>query len=360
MDNIANILVVDDEPNGFDVIEGILFTEGYQLQYSASGVLALKRLENQQIPDLILLDVMMPDLDGLEVCRRIKANNQWSHIPIIMVTALSSPDDLARCLGTGADDFIGKPVNATELRARIRSMLRIKRQHDELQATLQLRKDMADMIVHDLRNPIMAIDMACAILKRSELTDKQKRKIEQIISGGKQLETLANSLLMLAKIESGKLLLNLDMVDFNNLVKTVVNNYYAIAEQKNISIEMDLADPGQQLAIDSLLIGRVIENLLSNSIKYSLSKSQVKITVEYPKSNQTILQIYDQGYGIKDEIKEKIFAKYEIGNIIKNATQTGLGLAFCKMAVEAHHGNIKISDNQPQGSIFTMELGSKV
>lgn len=125
------ILVIDDEESIFEVIEGLLYREGYNLIYIESGQNALTCIDEVQ-PDVILLDLMMPELDGIETCQRLKSNERWSHIPIIMVTALSSKEDLARSLDAGADDFLSKPINSLELRARVRSMLRIKLQYDAL------------------------------------------------------------------------------------------------------------------------------------------------------------------------------------------------------------------------------------
>ncbi|HBE32230.1 MAG TPA: response regulator [Cyanobacteria bacterium UBA11368] len=132
------ILIIDDEESIFEVIEGLLLREGYDLTYVSSGKEALNQIEEIQ-PDVILLDLMMPEMDGLETCQQIKANQRWCHIPIIMVTALSSKEDLARSLESGADDFLSKPINSIEMRARVRSMLRIKLQYDALAATQRLR-----------------------------------------------------------------------------------------------------------------------------------------------------------------------------------------------------------------------------
>ena len=130
--NLASVLIIDDEADNFDVIETILNNQDYQLHYAASGKDAIAYLDTFQ-PDLILLDVMMPVMDGIEVCKNIKALPKWQAVPIIMVTALNSKEDLARCLNAGADDFISKPLNSLEFRARVSSMLRIKEQHDRLE-----------------------------------------------------------------------------------------------------------------------------------------------------------------------------------------------------------------------------------
>ncbi len=143
------ILVVDDEPDNFDVLETLLSTQNYQLDYAAGGYEAIAALATFN-PDLILLDVMMPEIDGLEVCRQIKAKPQWQTVPIIMVTALNAKSDLDQCLRAGADDFITKPINAVELRARVHSMLRIKRQYDHIQSLLQLREETIQLLENHL------------------------------------------------------------------------------------------------------------------------------------------------------------------------------------------------------------------
>ncbi|UZQ56070.1 response regulator [Trichothermofontia sichuanensis B231] len=147
---ISSILVIDDEPTNFDVIETLLANQGYDLNYSASGAEAIASLATFA-PDVILLDVMMPDMDGIEVCRQIKAMSQWQAVPIIMVTALNSKEDLARCLDAGADDFISKPINGLELRARVRSMLRIKRQYDRIQSLSQLQRKTINLLRENLQ-----------------------------------------------------------------------------------------------------------------------------------------------------------------------------------------------------------------
>src|SRR5262245_5502577 len=134
MDKQAQILVVDDERTARDTLEAFLYPENYHLLFATNGFEALNCLQTFE-PDVILLDVMMPGLDGYEVCQQIKANEAWRHIPLILITALNSKAEVVRGLDTGADEFLSKPVNGYELRARIRSMLRIKRQHDQLAAS---------------------------------------------------------------------------------------------------------------------------------------------------------------------------------------------------------------------------------
>ncbi len=153
-----SILIVDDEPDNFDVIEALLPSESYKLHYANCGEDAISALDKFN-PDVILLDVMMPGINGFEVCRRIKLMSQWQAVPIIMVTALSSKEDLARCLAAGADDFVNKPVNGLELRARVNSMLRIKKQHDRIQSFSKLQRNN----IHSLANNLNEIRLDLAV-----------------------------------------------------------------------------------------------------------------------------------------------------------------------------------------------------
>src|SRR5262249_29049268 len=145
---LPRVLIVDDDPLARDTLEAQLYLEGYELLFATNGIDALQRMK-ELTPDVILLDVMMPQMSGFEVCQYLKQRSEFRHIPIILVTALDGPDELVRGLGAGADEFITKPVNSQELRARVRSMLRIKAQYDDLERTLQLRELLSNMIVHD-------------------------------------------------------------------------------------------------------------------------------------------------------------------------------------------------------------------
>jgi two-component system, sensor histidine kinase and response regulator len=153
------ILIVDDQPENFEVIEALLEGTNYNLHYASSGRVAIDFLDKFD-PDLILLDVMMPEVNGIEVCKQIKANSRWQAVPIIMVTSLGSKEDLASCLTAGADDFLSKPVNGIELRARVHSMLRIKKQHDRIEALLKLQRNS----INSLKNSLHELNSDLAII----------------------------------------------------------------------------------------------------------------------------------------------------------------------------------------------------
>jgi two-component system, sensor histidine kinase and response regulator len=201
-----SILVIDDEPNNFDVIQTLLNNAEYIFHYASSGQRALDRVDRFQ-PDAILLDVMMPDLDGVEVCRRIKALPRWQSIPIVMVTALTDKKELERCLSTGAEDFITKPVNRLELIARVSSMLRIKKQHDSLQlATKKLElavQAQAELLAigHQIINPINVVLDVAQLLATSELTTAQHEHIKTVQVHSEMLLTAANNILDFSKLD---------------------------------------------------------------------------------------------------------------------------------------------------------------
>ncbi|MEY3868300.1 MAG: hypothetical protein RLZZ338_2191 [Cyanobacteriota bacterium] len=354
---IPSVLVVDDDPNNFDVIETFLSDQGYQLHYAASGPDAINSLDTFA-PDLILLDVMMPGIDGIEVCRQIKAMSKWRAVPIIMVTALNSKSDLANCLITGADDFISKPVNAVELRARVHSMLRIKHQYDDVQSLLKLREDMVKMLVHDLRNPLAGILFSLEIVRKQDYPkEKLKTKLDKVYSGAQRLQLLIDDLLQIALLESGKIRLNLMEVDLCDLIQSAVSNFDAIVAQKNLSLICQLPEaPSRKVLIDGTMIHRTVDNLLSNAIKFSPSDSEIIVNLEFLKSGDTKIRVIDSGPGVPDELQSQIFEKYEIGTLMANVSQIGLGLAFCKMVVEAHGGEICVRRNHPKGAIFEITL----
>jgi signal transduction histidine kinase len=356
MNQAVSILVVDDEPDNFDVIEALLLEESYHLNYASSGTKALERLENIH-PDLILLDVMMPQMSGIQACQQIKNNCKWQYIPVIVVTALTSKEDLKMCLAAGADDFISKPINKIELQWRIRSMLRLKWQFDELQELLRLREDMVNMIVHDLRNPLTNIVLCAEILKFPQLSlERRLSKIDQIILGSRQLQAMIDNLLFIAKHEYGNMRLQLTSVDLCQLCNSVLTDFELLAAQQNITLVGDLSASGIYVELDAALFRRVLDNLMSNAIKFSYRNSQITLKVYYPTPEKAIIQVIDTGSGIGEQLREVIFQKYEVGNLALGVNQIGLGLAFCKMVVDAHNGQITIDNNYPSGTIFSLEI----
>jgi len=370
MGNKQVVLVVDDDPVNFDVIEILLFKEEYELHYKDNGTDAIASLAEIK-PDIILLDVMMPYMDGIEVCQQIKNAKKWQHIPIIIISALSDKEDLARCLEAGADDFISKPINSLELCARVRSMLRIKSQYDHIQETMVLREEMMQTIVHDLRNPLVGIMLGCESLKAVDMSDRAKKRIDQIGKTIEQMRLLIDDILTIGRIEAQKLILDLTKIDITEIAKSVINDFEPITLSKKIQLVGRFATEPAYTSADMQLIRRVLTNLIDNAIKFSPQQSSIILSVEcLPKNpdhpdpdhldpdHQDLvkIQVIDCGTGVSAAQKQVIFEKYEVGNIVLGVSQIGLGLSFCKMAIEAHQGVICVTDNQPKGAIFTIFL----
>jgi signal transduction histidine kinase len=353
------VLIVDDEPVSRDVLAGLLFREGYNLVFANNGKELLANIKTLN-PDVILLDVMMPEMDGFEVCRRLKANEKWRHVPIILITVLDSKKDLARGLDAGADDFLPKPVNDIELRARVRSMLRIKKQYDRLEAALSLREDMTHMIVHDIRTPLTAITgYSGLLLRRAKVSAEERKQLKTIHTQSRRLNSFLNDMLIMAKMEAEQLILNRTPVDINQLVQQVEESHRAIAWSNKIALTIDLPSSSKETLLDANLFERVLDNLISNALKFSPPRTTVTVRVTYPEADDFYLriQVLDQGPGVAEEDYDRIFDKFAVAaSKQKPALQYGLGLAFCKMVVEAHGGRIYVKANQPEGAIFTVEI----
>ncbi len=354
------ILIVDDEDSARSTLEALLYSVDYKLRFAKNAAEALDALKKDDI-DLILLDVMMPVMDGLEACRVIKSNNSWCHIPIILVTALQDKEDLKRGLGAGADDFISKPVNGVELRARVRSMLRIKTQYDRLQGMLDLREDLANMIVHDMRNPLTTIQGYVELMQGS-VPKEQKKDVEIIISETHRLNNYLSDLLYLAKMESEKLIVRLSKLDISLIIDIVIDTHRILASAQNITITKAVSKGELFWQADKNLIQKCLDNLVGNAIKYGERNTEVLIranllSVKEGQPSILRLEVADKGPGIPPEYRESIFDKYKILQTKKEGVrQIGLGLAFCKLAVEAHGGRIWVEPNYPNGSIFIFEL----
>ena len=352
---MAAILVVDDNASNLDIIESIFAHEDLDLFYASSGIHALELLEALAI-DTILLDVMMPEMDGIEVCRRIKANPKWSCIPVVMVTSIDSKEDLAFCLQTGADDFVKKPVNALELRARVRSLLRIKEQYDNLQTLLQARTDVTNTIMRELRNPLTTMMLASGVLQRTPLSETQQKKVDQIYISGKQAIASLDSQLIISKIERGSL--SLDCIDLNlvTMIQMVVVEFQVVIENYGLELVTEFPQKSQLTKIDESLLRQIIEHLITNAINSSNTGQKITIHLEYPPEIQARISVIDEGWRLRDEAKDIILNRFEMNDLFANIQNTGLGLAFCKLATEAQGGKFWVTDNQPQGSIFTVEI----
>jgi signal transduction histidine kinase len=366
----AQIVIVDDDPASQETLADLLQTELFHIKMVSDGM-ALFAFLTHSIPDVILLDVMMPHMDGYEVCRQLKENVKWQHIPVVLVTALSNRKSMLKGLEAGADDFLSKPVNGSELRVRVRNMARIKRQYDALQATIQLQEDLVRLAVHDMRSPLATIFLHTGTLLFKQPTESNKWSLDVIDLEAHRLNSFIDDLLLLIKRDKDNLRLSYSEVKLNKLVSNAIQASTLLANAAEVKIEVSLPAEDRAVSLDAGLFRRVVDNLLTNAIRHSPVGGKIAVTVSYSataenaathlsaiKGRQGVhLTISDEGPTIPPERREQIFEMVEIINFRnRGISGPGIGLAFCKLVVVEHGGTIFVTDNQPKGSVFVVDL----
>ena len=374
--NSPTILVVDDEERNIKLIKAMLSLENYELKEARDGEEALELVARNE-PDLILLDVMMPGLDGFEVCRRIKQSEKTRIIPVVMVTALREREHRIRALEAGADDFISKPVDQTELFLRVKSLLRIKTYHDDLKRNYSELADMhaqlrelekakeglTHMVIHDLNGPLMAISsvIQLVLMEKETFSEKQVRFLQTSLDQCHDLNQQIQSLLDIHRMEEAKLEPKREATEMAGMVKEILSQFASRALLKRIDISFDFIKPVPPVQMDHDLISRVVSNLLSNAIRYTPSGGRIQGSVDYlSEKGPLLICVRDTGPGLEPQYHERIFNKFEQVSMKKAGVtvgMSGVGLTFCKMAVEAHGGRIWVeSDGQGKGCAFNVEI----
>ena len=370
------LLIVDDEERNIRLLKAMLMAKNYNLLEASRGEEAL-RIVSETPPDMILLDVMMPRMDGFEVCRRLKQDEKNRKIPVIMITALSEKQHRVKAMEVGADDFLSKPVDLTELTVRVKSLLRIKSYHDELLNSYQeiavkneelgelqqMKEGLTHMIIHDLRNPLTAIStyLQLAVMESSNPTQSQHAKISRCLHFCAELDRLIQNLLDINKMEEKRMQLQLEKTNLETLINDVSDHFRADAEERAISLGFFKEDQIPSVPIDPGLMKRVFANLLNNALRHTPKDGKIQITVDFaPDKKHILTAVRDNGLGLPPEYHQKIFDKFEqvrLKNEKSVVGSSGLGLTFCKMAVEAHGGKIWIeSEGEGKGCTFFVSI----
>lgn len=380
--NLADykIMIVDDVSGNIDVLTAILREETIKTESALSGKEAIKIVETVK-PDLILLDILMPEMDGFEVCKQLKANPATAEIPIIFITALTEKKDMLKGLTCGAVDYIIKPFNAQELLARIYLHLELKNSRDEikkqrdelniknqqLNELVKTREKFLSIISHDLKNPFNSIIGLASLLRQNnkKLTPEKITYFGSLICSAAQKGCkLLDNLLYWTRSKSNKINFCPSKICINELIKRVFELYEEQANQKNIKLIKEL---NENLIItgDENMLDLIIRNLVSNALKFTRDKGTIKVKVaEYvPSSKESSPQmikidVEDTGIGIRPEILEKLFRTEECITTpgIYKEKGTGLGLLLCKEFVEKHKGKIWVESELQKGSKFSFIL----
>lgn len=345
----TKILIVDDQPDNLRLLAQILVGEGYEVRKAINGSTALMGVKTL-IPDLILLDINMPGLNGYEVCQILKSDRALRQIPIIFLSASQETMDKVKAFEVGGVDYITRPFQVPEVLARVKTQIEIKRLN-------QMRENLSKAIVHDLKNPLSIITLASSSLERRKcLEGKNLESLQTISATARRLDSLLNDLLMVAKMDANRLMLHKTEVDINQLISTITTHFRVAAQAKQIEIVDDLPSLERQISVDANLFQRAIENLLSNALKFSPAGSNITLRVTYPQTSEMLVSVIDCGVGVKPEFHQQIFESYNTGEYAEGVSQIGLGLSFCKMVANAHGGMIWLEDNQPCGAIFNLKL----
>jgi len=371
----GSILVVDDEEQNRDLVSKRLSRLGNAVVAVASGSEAFSALRSHPF-DLVLLDIMMPDMDGYEVLRLLKNDPELNSIPVVMISALSDVEGIAKCIAAGADDYLSKPFDATLLKARVLASLDKKRAHDReknlfdqlqenykrLQILEKQRDDLTNMIVHDLRTPLTSVIGGLRTLSLIGDLNTQQQEIADIsISGGDELLGMINDLLDVEKMASGSLDLDLVVISVPEVVASSVAQVSNLAREKHIDIVIDLPEYLPIINADESKLRRVITNLLGNAIKFTPLNGKVIVAAKSGTDNRSVeISVTDTGEGIPSEALESVFEKFvQVRTRIGGRTMSnGLGLAFCKLAIEAHGGSVTVVSAVGNGSTFTFTLPS--
>jgi signal transduction histidine kinase len=373
MNKTPKILIVDDDDRNVRLMESILKANNYTVIKAHDGEEALQSVTENH-PDLILLDAMMPRMNGFELCLRLKKDPATRLLPVIMVTALNALEDKVQALEIGADDFLSKPINRLELLAKMRSVLRTKALHDQVEHTRgelerknqellrleHLKDSLMQMIVHDLKNPLTGImGNIELLLRRGDACDPDKLRNLLLKSrdSSNRLLKMIMDLLDISKLEEEKMELKWTTFDLGELVSESLRELRGATEVESKTLLYSQEGKRFEVEADRELIRRVLGNLLSNALKHTPGGSEIRVEIE-PGSDGLAVSVVDQGEGIPVEYHAKIFEKFGQVDVKKSGHKAdrGLGLTFCKMVVEAHGGSIGVKSATGRGSIFTFRL----
>jgi two-component system, sensor histidine kinase and response regulator len=354
----SRVLIVDDNPQNIQVLGNILRENGYKISVAMNGKDALNFV-NKTIPDLILLDIMMPEMDGYETCKLLKENETTKEIPVIFLTAKVETDDIVKGFSVGGVDYITKPFRKEELLARVRTHLKLKHTEIELRELIRMKDKLFSIIGHDLRGPLGSLMMVMdtVIDPDSKHSDADiKKYLVMMKDSSKSAFNLLENLLNWARSQQKLVQFNPSVNNLTDIIEDNLKVLNSTAVNKSISIKHNL-DPQIKAYFDKDSISTVIRNLLSNSLKFTDINGEINISAQ-TNENEIQVQIKDNGVGMSNEKLGSLFKKDQ--NISTRGTKgekgAGLGLLLCKDFVEGNNGKIRVESEPGNGTAFFITL----
>lgn len=371
------ILVVDDSPDNLFLIQTVLEKDGYDICLASDGKTALEKAETL-LPQLILLDVMMPEMDGYETTQLIRQNAAIpSYIPILLITA-DERSSVVKGLDIGADDFIRKPVDIDELRARVRSLLRLKHSIDEQRKMVHQREDFVSRLTHDLRTPLVAADRMLMLFQNEvfgAIPAEMHDAIKSMSRSNRNLLEMVNTLLEVYRHDAGCKTLNFTTCNLEEIIHEVMQELLPLANERNLALTMETSEALDAtgtlvkegvttISGDRLELHRVFTNLIGNAIKFTeqggIEVHLIKAASDEGSTDVSLskpwvtIEIKDTGIGIPIAEQKDLFERFRPG--AHKRSGSGLGLYLVRCIIESHQGTIQLQSEPGQGSVFTIRL----
>ena len=353
-------LVVDDSRSMRAIISRLLRTHQYQVLEAENGGQALEVLSEHPEISLVITDYNMPEMDGFELSRRIRKKKSKDHLAIIGVSGLGESNISARFLKNGANDFISKPFANEEFNCRVTYNVEMIEQVQTLRELNAVKNKFLGIAAHDLRNPLSTIQGFSQILLEEEagpMNEDQKEFSSLILKSSRNMLSLVNELLDVSVIESGKLEVELKEGSLEELIEERVRVSQAAANKKKLTLSINLPEKQRSVFFDELRITQVLDNLISNAIKFSPSGKSIFVSLEYPGVEARIC-VRDEGPGLSDEDKTMLFGEFQklSARPTGGEASTGLGLSIVKKIVEAHRGRVWVESSPGEGASFIFSL----
>jgi signal transduction histidine kinase len=357
----GTVLIVDDNPSTVDLLSAILSPFGYNILTAQSGKEALEIVDSDDADvDIILLDIMMPEMNGYDVCKIVKSSKETRMIPILVISALGDLNYNIKAMEVGAEGFIAKPFNNQLVIAYVKSLIKIKKLSDEVIKLDQLKDDLTRMIIHDLRNPLISA-LGFISLSLKEKSQQKKDWYTQVIkSGVTDAFNLMENLHDITRLESNKLQLSFaNNENIYLIISEIIDAMTPVFEKRGLTVKL-ISECNLKHRIDPQIFKRVIQNMLANAAKFARKDTSIIVNANKKKGVLRV-EISNEGDVIPEKHWPKIFKKFGQVELKQSGENVGigLGLAFCKLAIEAHGGNLWVESpaiNLDDGTSFIFEI----